>query len=480
MHKNALLIVHDLYQEDNEFPLGTAYIASSLENEGYSVEIYCMDVYHYTNKNLERKLRFHKYDIIGVSFLAARYKETVIDLCKSINKFKKNALFILGGHGPSPIPEFVLRETEADIVVIGEAEDTIVELMKFAHGKIANLHEIQGIAFLEDDKFIQTPRRKPISNLDSIPFPAWHLFPIDKYTRFKFKGMGENDKALSIITSRGCVNACTFCYRMEKGIRFRSMKNVVDEIKYLRDTYGITTFRMDDELFLVSKKRLLEFEDELNKRSLKIKYICDARADIFDKEMALILKRTGCIFLNIGFESSNQRVLDEIQKNVTIRENLNTLDIGYQVGIPMGLNFIWGYPSDNKDTLMGNINLIKTHNTYSQIRTIRPVTPYPGSKLYYEAIEKKLISGPKEFFERFKNSDLITINFTKYRDVDCYKWLLEANTELILDHFKHTNNDKVAAKQLISQFRDLYSGKITTFRGARHYDPKGVCNPANQ
>ena len=109
----TLFIIHDLYQEDNHFPLGPAYMAAVLKKSGVEVSIYCQDIFHYTNGELADFLQKNEFDLIGVGFLAARFKETIIGLCNTINKYKKNAWLVLGGPGPTPIPEYVLKKTKA-------------------------------------------------------------------------------------------------------------------------------------------------------------------------------------------------------------------------------------------------------------------------------------------------------------------------------------------------------------------------------
>lgn len=116
------------------------------------------------------------------------------------------------------------------------------------------------------------------------------------------------------------------------------------------------------------------------------------------------------------------------------------------------------------------IEFIRKYDQYSQIRTIKPVTPYPGCELYYYAISKGILEGPEDFFDRFKNLDLLTVNFTDIHDEEAYKMLYKVNKELILDHFEHTDGDIEEGKALIEQFRKLYFEGFSKFRGARHYD----------
>ena len=209
-----------------------------------------------------------------------------LPLAKVINKYKKDAWFVLGGHGPSPIPEYMLETIHADIVAIGEVENTFADLINCRRSR-GNLETVRGIAFKEGDRILITPRNKPVDNLDDIPFPAWDLFPMEKYTTcLKFPGMRPGDKAFPILSSRGCSNRCNFCYRMEKGVRARSVKNVVEEMRILNKEYGITYFFFIDELFIFSKKRVFEFASELIASGLNILFAVESRVDIFDEENA--------------------------------------------------------------------------------------------------------------------------------------------------------------------------------------------------
>ncbi len=465
----VLLIVHDLYQEDNHFPLGPAYLAGVLNAHGAEVEAYCMDVFHYTNEQLAEHLEKNEYDLIGFGFLAARFTETVLDLCQTINAHKKNAWLVLGGHGPSPIPEYILKTTGADIVAIGEAENTIVDLLdcKINQGDLAR---VAGIAYLDKGSFHYTGQNKLVVKLDEIPYPLWEIFPMKEYTTcIKFHGQAPGENFLEFITSRGCINRCNFCYRMEKGIRLRSIENIIGEMKILLEKYGVSCYSFDDELFVYSKRRLIEFEHGLAQANLKIKFTCSARVDIIDEEMVEILKRCGCQLINFGFESSSDEVLKLMHKNTTVEQNMRALELVKKSdGIGMGLNFIWNNLGDNEAILRKNVELIKKYNNYNQCRTIRPVTPYPGSDLYYKLIEMGKLTGPEDFFKKFKNSDLLLVNLMEMSDQKAYELLLEANTELILDHYQHTGGDPAEAKFLIQQFADLYAGEITKFRGARH------------
>jgi anaerobic magnesium-protoporphyrin IX monomethyl ester cyclase len=467
----VLLVVHDVYQQDNHFPMGPAYLASFLRREGADVRVYCQDVFHYPNSHLENYLQGTHFDIIGLGFLDARFKETVEPLCKVINHNKKDAWFVLGGHGPSPIPEYILKTTRADAVAIGEADETIVDLLDRKLSG-AGLEGVEGIAYRRDEEVIVNKRRRPIKDLDSIPPPAWDLFPMERYLScYRFPGQDETERSFAILTTRGCVGACSFCYRMEKGIRWRSVDRVLKEMRILQTRYDVAYFVFLDELTMFNKKRVFEFADAFEKSDLKIKFLCDARADILaDRDVATCLKKMGCQWIGVGFESMDQGVLDLMNKGTTVEQNIRAAENCKEIQLPLVLNAIWAHPGDTRESLRKLVDFIKKYNFYSHVRTIRPVTPYPGSPLYYDAVRKGLLTGPEDFFEKFKNSDLITVNLTEIPTDECYKMLFEANQELILDHFEHTNGDMQEAKRLIDSFHELYFAGGYKFRGARHYD----------
>ncbi len=471
--RKVLLIVHDVYQEDNIFPLGPAYIAAVLKASGAEVTVACQDIFHYSNEELvDKYMRNESYDLIGVGFMAARFQETILGLCEAINEYKKDAWLVLGGHGPSPIPEYMLNTTGADIIAMGDAEETMLELLNCKVNGGSGLSKIDGIAFNEEGVVVNK-RRAPLRQLDTLPFPAWELFPIDKYAScVNFKGMREGSRVLAITTSRGCINRCNFCYRMEAGIRFRSMDKVMEEMKILYDRYGIRHFNMQDELFISSKKRLLEFKAAIDMAGLKITFNCDIRVDMFDSEIADCLKGCGCIFANLGLESSDQRVLDAMGKRTTVEQNVRAVNIANKAGLGLGMNFLWGNLGDTEASLVSNVQMTRELNMYYHLRTIRPVTPYPGCDLYYEAIRRGLLKGPEDFFDRFNNSDLLTVNFTDIPEKRFYESLFNANKELILDHYEHTSKNMEEANQLIGQFYNLYFKGEYKFRGARHYDRK--------
>lgn len=465
----VLFVIPDNYQDDNYFPLGPGYLSACLRMANVEVETYCMDVFHYSLDELEQFLQSNQYDLVCVGFMVPRFKRGVQAACDVIKRAKnKDAWFILGGYGPSAIPDYMLKTTGADIVAIGEGEETIIEIMMARRGLGLNVSDIKSIAYLEDGETIITERRTTIKYLNELPLPAWDLFPMEKYTTcLKFAGMKADEKAFPLISTRGCTDKCTFCFRLDTGIRQRGPDAVVAEMKELNEKYGITYFFFCDELSIVSKKQILKLTDSIKQGLPPIKFKIDCRVTLFDEEIAVALKEAGAVFINIGFESASQKVLDQMNKRATVEQNFAAAELGLKHGLGLGINMIWGMPGDDLDSLKKDAEFIKRFNQYDQIRTIRPVSPYPGSPLYQQAIREGQLSGPEDFFEKFTNSDLYMCNFTGIPRKEIYAALYEVNKDLIYDHFNNTSKDMEKAEELIALFRALYFEGETEFRGPR-------------
>jgi anaerobic magnesium-protoporphyrin IX monomethyl ester cyclase len=465
----VLFIIHDNYQEDNMFPLGPAYLSATLRNAGHEVSTYCMDVFHHTNEELAYYLSEHEYDVIGIGFMASRFKRTVVGVCQVVMAHKKNAWLVLGGNGPSPIAEYCIKETDADVVVLGEAEETIVNLVECKLNAPTEISKVQGIAYKDGEQVIHNKRTKP-PKLKTIPHPAWDLFPMEHYTTcYKLPGMKKNEKMFPLLSTRGCINKCSFCYRLETGIRIRTPEHVIVEMKALSRHYGVTFFYFVDELSIITKKQILKFLNLIKENFDDIKFYMECRVDVFDDEIAKAMKETGCALLNIGFESADQNVLNLMNKNVTVEQNVKAAELVNAYGINVGLNMIWGLPGDSERTLRQNVEFIQRYNRYDQIRTIRPVSPYPGSPLYNLAIKKGFLKGPADFFEKFKNADLYMVNFMDIPEKEVYEILFKVNKELILDHYQHTTKDMEKANLLVQKFHDLYFKGNISFAGPRQY-----------
>lgn len=458
----VLLVVYDNDSYISWFPQGLAYIAAVLQKEGYDVEIYNQDKFHYPDEHLTEYLNNNKFDIVGISVIAGYYQyRKLLKISDAINNSKNRPFFIIGGHGPSPEPEYFLKKTQADVVVIGEGELTIVELLE----AVANhrpLSTVKGIAFREGAKVTVNERRPLIKDIDSIPLPAYDLFPVDYYRLLRAPNATKRDFVMPMLSGRGCKFRCNFCYRLDKGFRPRSNEGIIEEIRLLKEKYGITYLNFSDELLMSSKNRTVSLCNDFIKAKLDIKWCCNGRLNFAKPDVLALMKKAGCVFINYGIESMDDQALKNMNKALTTKQIIKGIEATLASGISPGLNIIFGNIGESKETLEKDVEFLLKYDDQSQMRTIRPVTPYPGSPLYYHAIEKGLLKDCEDFYEnKHLNSDLLSVNFTDMSDEEFHRALFEANSILIKNYFEKEH------RSVIEQARRLYLDHDATFRGFR-------------
>ena len=458
-----LLVVYDNDSYIHWFPQGLAYIAAVLKQEGYDVEIYNQDVHHYPDEHLTFYLDQNQFDIIGVSIIAGYYQyKKLLAISSAIEKSKQRPEhFIIGGHGPSPEPEYFLRKTKADVAVIGEGEETVLELFD-AFANHRPLDDIKGIAHRNGNDVLTTPRRELIKDIDSIPWPAYDLFPMAYYRLLRMPHCSHSDFVMPLLSGRGCTFTCNFCYRMDQGFRPRSAEAIIEEIQYLKKDFGISYFAFSDELLMSSKQRTIEICESFIKAGLSIKWDCNGRLNYAKADVLSVMKKAGCVFINYGIEAYDNEVLKKMNKALTIKQIDQGIDATLSAGISPGLNMLFGHIGDTKDTLNAAVNFLIRHDDGAQMRTIRPVTPYPGSPLYDYAIENGQIKDIKDFYEnKHLNADLFAVNFTKLSEEELYAELAKANIRLVENYFENKKNLTVL------QTKHLYANRDASFRGFR-------------
>jgi radical SAM superfamily enzyme YgiQ (UPF0313 family) len=265
---------------------------------------------------------------------------------------------------------------------------------------------------------------------------------------------------LPILSSRGCPYSCTFCYRLDKHVRLRPLEDLDDEVRYLKRVYNISYFAFADELVMHSPHRTAEICDVMGK--YKVKWDCNGRLNFAKKDLLKEMKDAGCVFINYGIEALDDHVLKLMKKSLDVDTIIKGVEETLRVGISPGLNILWGSPGDDVGTLEKAISFLLRYDDHAQLRTIRPVTPYPGSQLYDDAVNKGLISDIRDFYEnKHINSDLFTCNFMDIPLEEANKELLQANQILIQRYFNRQLGN------CLQQAEDLYMKQDSTFRGFR-------------
>jgi len=458
----VLLIVYDNKSYVPFFPQGSAYIAAILKKNGIDVEIYSQDYHHYQDEHLTKYLNKNRFDVIGLGIIAGYYQyRKLLAISDAINKARNRPYYILGGHGPSPEPEFFLKKTGADVVVIGEGEKTIVELLNAISNR-TNLNNVKGIAFQNGDHFIMTERRPPIKDIDGLPLPAYHLFPMEYYRLVREPNCTRSDFLMPILSGRGCPFKCNFCYRMDEGFRPRSTEAIIEEIRFLKAEYRITYIVFSDELLMSSRERTIELCRDIIKAELDIKWWCNGRLNYAKPIVLKLMKKAGCVFINYGIEAVDDRILRNMNKALTTKQIFAGVEATLESGISPGLNIIFGNIGESRATLKKGVEFLLKYDDGTQLRTIRPVTPYPGSPLYYYAIRRGLLKDCEDFYEnKHINSDLLSVNFTDLTDNEFHKCLMEANSTLLDNYYKKSYT------RMMDITRRLYMEKDASFRGYR-------------
>jgi len=247
---------------------------------------------------------------------------------------------------------------------------------------------------------------------------------------------------------------------MDTGVRLRSTGSVVEEIQKLKKDYGITYIAFLDDLFMMTEKRTLELCEAL--QPLSIKWSCLGRLNYANHETIQAMKRAGCVFIGYGIECLDDEILKNMNKNLTVDQIVSGIETTIAEGISPGFNIIFGNIGENEQTLRKGVDFLLKYDDQTQLRTIRPVTPYPGSPLYYHAIERGLLEDVEDFYEKkHRNSDLPTVNFTDISDDRMRDCLFNANMELIKNYYDHK------AVQQGMEFTNLYYKNDVSFRGLR-------------
>ncbi len=325
-------------------PLGLCYAAAACEAAGAQVIILDYIVSQYTPEKLAAALDAFQPDVVGTNSVTMNFKGA-IKIMQDVKAHRPEIITMMGGpHVSFDAPNTLTRYPELDLIVIGEGEATLAELIPVIQSR-PTWHDIRGIAFRDKGRVITTPSRPPITDLGTLPLPARHLLPVSRYLALGFP--------VSIITSRGCPNKCIFCQgRRMVGHkpRFRSAKVVVDEIEHIL-SYGFTWINVADDLFTASKRRVKEVCDEILRRGVKFVWSAFARVNTVDPEMLAMMKAAGCDSIGFGVESGNQGILDLAQKGITKEQIQRAVAWSKEAGLRVHASFIVGLPGESPETL---------------------------------------------------------------------------------------------------------------------------------
>ncbi len=355
--------------------LGLGYLAAVLEKNGYQVDVIDCQILKLSLEDFRTEISKRKPDIIGVTSSTLTY-QTGLKLIKIAKEALPNSVTVAGGPHVTFWDDHALEECpELDVVVRREGENTLLELVQRIEAGESYLNVI-GTTVRADDKILRNPDRPYIEDLDSLPFPARHLWPMERFR--------ELEDILYLAASRGCVYWCEFCttVRMHgRKYRMRSPQNVVDELEFLHETYGIKKFTFCDDAFTVDQERIEVLCNEILKRGLKIEWNCGSRVDMVTKELLLKMKEAGCVSFWCGLESGTQQVLDAMKKGITPELTQKVLGWVREAGKKPVPNVILGFPGETKESAWSTIKFVEKVAP-DAVGFYNVATPFPGTPMY--------------------------------------------------------------------------------------------------
>jgi len=442
-------------------PAGLLYIATVLKNRGNEVKFVDCSVEPSYNEILDKEIR--DTAILGVYAMShqIRYLLPILKRLKNINKKIK---IIWGGPHATLFSKQTAKSSLADIVVRGEGESTMLEIVKgYESGKL-NLHKIKGITFKENGEIISTERRDFI-DMNHLPFIDWSFVKPDVMENIR-KGI------IRVQASRGCPYNCAFCINMISGNRrkrYRNSKKVIGEIEHLYKKYNIKRVGFRDEIFMLDRNQVREIAQGLIDKNIKITWLANIRAtqlreSFIGDDYLQLLVDSGCDKLSCGGESGSQRVLDLLNKGITPDDIINFVNRVTKFNIIPVVSFMTGIPTETEEEQMETLKLIR------ELLRINPKTlingpanyrPYPGGDLYDMCVKKYNLKIPNSL-EEWANSDVLGGKRTpwiKKTYLNEYLW-----TSVILATFKSETIWKNIIKNPIRGLGILLLSRISKLR----------------
>ena|SRR5487761_165948 len=389
-----LLLTHGyfLYEDPKELqvmkpyvPLGILYISSHLRAQGYAVEVF--DTTFRERQELFKLLHSTPPAVLGV-YVNLMTRPNVLQILRAAKEAGWKT--VAGGPEPGAYIDEYLSEG-ADVVVIGEGEVTLGELLPALRaGSASALAQVDGIAFRnEDGSIYHTPARALIPDIDAQPWPDREVVDIERYVKVwrEHHGMGS----VSLITARGCPYRCRWCSHgvFGKTHRRRKPASVVDELEWLLQRYQPDMAWLADDVFTIHHGWLCQYAAEMKRRSLKIPFECISRADRLNGQVMDILAELDCFRVWIGSESGSQRVLDAMERGVTVEQVQTAVGLAKSRGIKAGMFLMWGYEGEELEDIEATVEHVKRTDPDVYFTTVS--YPIKGTP-YYEAVTSRLVS----------------------------------------------------------------------------------------
>ncbi len=397
--------------------LGILYLIAYIREKLKDIELYYIEPFLTVKQHID-KIREINPDLYGLSF-SSLVRERAYNFINYLRKKFPNLPIICGGAHPSADPDEVLIRSKADICVIGEGEQTTLELIKYFMGDIEDLNQINGLAFKNNGELIKTNPRKPIKDINTIPMLAWDIIDFKNYYGFTIKKKSPNTY---MIVSRGCPYHCTFCsdpvWKASKPwVRLRDPKKIAEEVLYLYNR-GIREIYIRSSEFNVNTKWAINICEEIKKLDLKDLYFqCNLRANNVTEDLAKAMQDINMWMVHIGMESGNPRTLKGIRKHITIKTILDTCKLLKKYKIKVyGFFQMFNIWEENNKLQFETPKEVERTLAFARSLLIKGLvnniswvysTPFPGSDLYTIAKKYGIIKPNIKDFDPYSVSVIL-------------------------------------------------------------------------
>lgn len=387
---NPITFEQDMLAPKTWVPLGVASLTAVLRVAGFDVSM--ADLHDAGWEDVERVLAGSGADVVGISFFTFG-RVNAMRTASLAKQTLPGATVIAGGPHATFFPGQVLSGGCVDIVVMGEGESTLVELVA-ALDRGADFREVPGIAYRQGRTVLTSAHRAWTENLDAFPFPSYEAFDLSQYKSPEIPACYQGLTGTHVITSRGCPFTCRFCSvnRFFNGRwAFRSPRNVVDELESLVTDFGVRHVYFSDDLFTLRPERAIGICKEILDRRLELVWMAETRVDCVDGELLDWMRRAGCYRIYYGVESGSPKILQAINKRFTVRQVAEAFEMTHRSGIEPCCFLMVGNPGETPQTIAETVALVNAIRP-AALPTIGIATILPGTDLYELSKHQELIT----------------------------------------------------------------------------------------
>lgn len=414
-------------------PIGLGYIATAMKNAGFNFDLLDVDANRYSDEEVEAFIKNNEYEVVCMGCLVTGYK-IIKWLSSIIKEYHPKTKIIVGNSVATSIPNILLSKTKVDIGVMGEGDETIVDLLNTL-SENKTLDNVHGICFARGGKIIFTTPRQIIKDISKLANIDFSIFDVEQYIQGSKNSVGdfvpiprEEVRGMPVNTARGCIARCGFCYHIFRGLpyRYRSADSIVSEMKSLVDKYRINYIFFWDELSFFSKQQTLELVQKIIDERLHFYWWAACRSDLFKEEEDISImkkmKEAGCLGVGFALENADEKILKAMNKHTTVEQFSRQTELLQRSGLNVTTSLVLGYPQETPDSIRKTFDCCIKNKIFPSTGYL---LPQPGSPMYDYAIQNGFIKDEEEYLISMGDRQDLRLNMTSMSDEEFERNVLE-------------------------------------------------------